>query len=168
MFLAIYQSNMKLTPTLAHQIALDLAPQIKPEKQGEFFLIHTTNVVRVAKIIAKNLNLDEDFFEIAGRIHDIGYVKDMEHHADYSLSILTDLWYDTDPKLKDCILNHGNSKSPTTLEGRIFQIADKLSIFDASLIELFLQNEDFPITRDGLLFLKAMSEKSFKLLENLA
>ena len=156
---------MKLTPTIAHQIALDHAPQIKPQRQGDFFLIHTKNVVKIAKIIAKKLNLDEDFFEIAGRIHDIGYVKDMEH-AEYSLSILTDLWYEIDHKLKDCILNHGNVKSPTTLEGKIFQIADKLSIFDANIIELFLQHEDFPMTKDGLAFLKVMSEKSFKLLEN--
>lgn len=157
---------MKLTPTIAHQIALDYAPQIKPQRQGEFFLIHTTNVVKIAKIIAKKVNLDQDFFEIAGRVHDIGYVKDMEHHADHSLSILTDLWYEIDEKLKDCILNHGNQKSPTTLEGEIFQIADKLSIFDADIIELFLQHEDFPITKDGLEFLKAMSEKSFRLLED--
>ena len=156
---------MKLTPAIAHQIALDYAPQIKPQRQADFFLIHTTNVVKIAKIIAKKLNVDQDFFEIAGRIHDIGYVKSMEH-AEYSLSILTDLWYDIDPKLEDCILNHGNWKSPTTIEGKIFQIADKISIFDANLIELFLQHEDFPITKDGLEFLKVMSEKSFKLLEN--
>ena len=81
---------MKLTPAIAHQIALDYAPQIKPQRQADFFLIHTTNVVKIAKIIAKKLNVDQDFFEIAGRIHDIGYVKSMEH-AEYSLSILTDL-----------------------------------------------------------------------------
>jgi HD superfamily phosphodiesterase len=82
---------MKLTPAIAHQIALDHAPQIKPQRQGEFFVVHTTNVVKIAKIIAKKLNLDEDFFEIAGRIHDIGYAKDFEHHGEASLSILTDL-----------------------------------------------------------------------------
>lgn len=157
---------MKLTPAIAQQIALDFAPQIKPQRQGEFFLIHTTNVVKVAKIIARKMDLDEDFFEIAGRIHDIGYAKDMEHHGEHTLSILTDLGYEIDEKLKDCILNHGNAKSPTTSEGRIFQIADKLSIFDADIIELFLQYEDFPMTKDGIEFLKVMSEKSFKLLES--
>lgn len=141
-------------------------PEIREQDQRDFFLIHTTNVVKIGKIIAKKLDLNQDFFEIAGRIHDIGYSKYMEQHAEYSLSILTDLWYDIDQKLKDCILNHGNSKSPQTLEGKLFQIADKLSIFDAALIELFLKYEDFPMTKDGLEFFKTMSEKSFRLLED--
>jgi hypothetical protein len=90
----------------------------------------------------------------------------MEHHAEYTIPMLSNLWYEIDNKLEDCILNHGNNKTPTTLEGNIFQIADKLSIFDADIIELFLKYENFPMKKDGLDFLKTMAEKSFKLLED--
>ena len=157
---------MKLTPALAHQIALDSAPKINPVDQREFFLIHSSNVVKLGKIIAKKLNLNEEFFEITGRIHDIGYVKDVEHHAEYTIPMLTNLWYEIDNTLEDCILNHSNSKTPTTLEGKLFQVVDKLSIFDADMIELFLKYEDFPMKKDWLEFLKTMAEKSFKLLED--
>jgi len=157
---------MKLTPSIAKQIALDMSPEIHPIDQREFFLIHTENVVKIGRIIAKKLNLDEDFFEIAGRIHDIGYAKDFEHHAEYTIPMLMDLWYEIDKTLEDCILNHGSQKSPTTLEGKIFQIADKLSVFDAQTIELFIKYEEFPMKKDGLAFLKNMSERACKLLED--
>lgn len=155
-----------LTIPEAKQIALDIAKQINPVDHREFFLIHSEKVAKVAKMIAKKIWIDTEVFEIAGRVHDIWYAKDMDNHSDFSLSILEELWYEINDILKDCILNHWNKKIPTTKEWKIFQLADKLSIIDSDIIEIVLEYWTFPINDKDLAFLKGMSENAFRLLEN--
>jgi putative nucleotidyltransferase with HDIG domain len=77
-----------LTPKEAKELALEIAPQINPVDQREFFLIHSEKVGQVAMMIAQKIGIDDTLFEIAGWVHDIGYTKDFEHHAKYSLSML--------------------------------------------------------------------------------
>jgi hypothetical protein len=56
--------------------------------------------------------------------------------------------------------------SQKTIEGRIFQIADKFSIFDSEIIETILKHGTFPLKKDDINFLKMMSEKSFELIKD--
>jgi predicted hydrolase (HD superfamily) len=135
-----------------------------PDSQREFFLIHSEKVVEIWKILASYFDKDTTLFEIAGRIHDIGYAKDIDHHASESFTMLQELWYAIDPILEDCILNHGSSKTPTTFEGKLFQIADKLSIFDVQMVQLLITYGEFPFTPDDQEFLKSMSQGALSLI----
>lgn len=116
-------------------------------------------------MIAQKIGINDDVFEIAGWVHDIGYSKNFENHADFAIPILQELGYEIDEILKDCILNHGNGKNPQTTEGKIFQLADKFSIFDSDVIKVILKHGTFPPKDDDVNFLKMMSDKTFKLLE---
>lgn len=150
----------------AKQVALNISKNIEPIDHMDFFLVHSEKVGKVAKMIAQKIGIDDNIFEIAGWVHDIGYSKDFENHADYAIPILQELGYEVNETLKDCILNHGNGKNPQTTEGKIFQLADKFSIFDSDVIEVILKHGTFPLKADDVNFLKMMSDKTFKLLEN--
>ncbi len=156
----------KLNPTNAKKIAFAISKKIQPPEQRDFFLIHSQKVVNISKLIAKKINFGRDIFEIAGWIHDIGYSKNIKTHSRHTIPILHDLGYEIDNILKDCILNHGSDKKPKTIEGKIFQLADKLSIFDYDLLKIILQQETFPPSKETIAFLKTMSENSLKLLKN--
>jgi putative nucleotidyltransferase with HDIG domain len=155
-----------LNPIEAKKIALDLLTKVDPIDQREFLIIHSKKVGKVAKMIAQKLEINDEIFEIAGWVHDIGYSKDSDNHADFAIPIMKNMGYEIDNVLEDCILNHGNGKNPGTIEGKIFQIADKISIFDSEMIEVMLRNGTFPPKSDDIDFLKMMSEKAFKLLED--
>jgi HD superfamily phosphodiesterase len=156
--------NLGLTE--AKKIAQDILGQLSPTSRRDFLLIHSEKVGKTAGLIAQKLQIDDKLFEIAGWVHDIGYARNSENHGDFAIPLLEELGYEVSEALKDCILNHGNGKNPKTSEGRIFQLADKLSIFDFATIETILNHGDFPMKKDDINFLKMMSEKSFELLEN--
>lgn len=156
----------KLNLSEAKQIALNISKKIEPIDHRDFFLVHSEKVGKVAKMIAQKIGINNNVFEIAGWVHDIGYAKDFENHAIHAIPILQELGYEVDEILKDCILNHGNGKNPETIEGKIFQLADKFSIFDSDIIEVILKHGSFPLKADDINFLKMMSKKAFKLLEN--
>ncbi len=148
------------------QIAIDISKKITPISRRDFFLVHSEKVGKVAKMIAQKIWLNNDVFEIAWWIHDIGYLKNIENHADFAIPILEELWYEINEILRDCILNHGNGKNPKTNEWKIFQIADKFSIFDQDIIKIMLKHGTFPLKNEDVNFLKMMSGNAFKLLEN--
>ena len=150
----------------AKKIASDIFAKANLVDRGEFLLVHSEKVGRVAKMIAQKLEINDEVFEIAGWVHDIGYAKDFENHADFAIPILKELEHEVSDILEDCILNHGNGKSPKTTEGKIFQVADKLSIFDADIIEGILKNGSFPLKDDDINFFKMMSENALKLVKN--
>lgn len=155
-----------LTSSEAKKIALDIFAKIDPVEHREFLPIHSEKVGKVAKMIAQKLGINNEVFEIAGWVHDLGYLKSFKDHADFTVPILKELGYEVNEVLEDCILNHGVGKTPKTIEGRIFQIADKLSIFDTEIIGSMLKNGNFPLKKDDINFLKMMSKNAFKLLEN--
>ncbi len=155
-----------LTLSEAKKTALDVFAKIDSVELREFLLIHSEKVGKVAKIIAQKMKINYEMLEIAGWVHDMGYLKNFENHADFTIPILREMGYELNEILEDCILNHGNGKNPKTIEGRIFQVADKLSIFDADIIENMLKNEGLPLKDDDINFLKMMSENALKLVKN--
>ena len=140
--------------------------EIKPASLADFLIIHSEKVGAISKIIAKKMGIDNEVFEIAGWVHDIGYSKNIEDHARFAIPILRDLGYETNEILEDCILNHGNGKTPGTIQGKIFQLSDKLSIFDSKIIESMINHGGFPLKNEDVDLLKNFSEKSFELLKN--
>ncbi len=105
----------------AKQITLNISKNIEPIDHRDFFLVHSEKVGKVAKMIAQKLGIDNDnIFEIAGWVHDIGYSKNFENHADHAIPILEELGYEVDYILRDCILNHGNKKIPKLPREKFF------------------------------------------------
>lgn len=154
-----------LTIEKARDIAHSVSLQIQPKSLSEFFIIHSEKVGLVADLIAQKMNLRNDIFLIAGWVHDIGYARDLENHALHGIPMLEEMGYEVGDILRDCILNHGSTKKTETVEGRIFQLADKLSVFDLDLVTLLVNAEDFPKNANDAFFLKEMSDSAIELLK---
>lgn len=156
---------MLLTIETAKQIAIENSHKIQDPQVREFTLIHSEKVGLIANLIGKKMWLKTDLFLIAGRVHDIWYSVDFDNHAVLWVQILQALWYEMDELLKDCILNHGTHWVPKYYEGKIFQIADKLSIFDYDVVQMILKYNDFPLKGEPIEFLKKMSSTAFELIK---
>jgi len=118
-----------------------------PSIEKKFLKMHSLGVVKTSLKLAKlskNKNLDLKSLEIAGLLHDVGRTIQIEHHADLSIKLSEEKFGKLNPIVFDCIKNHGNSKSPETQEGRIMQLADKLSIAnDFNLYKLLFKKEKY-------------------------
>ncbi|MEF2175384.1 MAG: HD domain-containing protein [Candidatus Absconditabacteria bacterium] len=156
---------MLLTIETAKQIAIENAKKIQDPQVREFTLIHSEKVGLIANLIGKKLGLKTDLFLIAGRVHDIGYSVDFDNHALLGVQMLQVAGYEVDELLKDCILNHGTHGNPKYYEGKIFQIADKLSIFDFDVVQVLLKYNDFPLKGEPIEFLKKMSNNALELIK---
>ncbi len=154
---------MKLTKQKAKQLAEKYLLESKI-KDGEFLYVHTKGVVEAAKLLAKRENLNIEKLESCAWVHDIGYYIEQESHAKKGIELLEKEGIDIDEILKDCVLNHGNSGNPTTKEGNIMQIADKISIMNQDFLEILLNNK---IGKEEIDFIKMMFDKSIKMLERL-
>ena len=154
---------MKLTTKKAQNLAKKYLLD-KKIKDGEFFYIHTKGVAKSAKLLAKKENLDENFFEIIAWVHDIGYSVDSKSHANHTLKILKKEDFEVNNIMKDMILNHGSLGNPETKEGKLMQIADKISIIDRDFLEVLLDNK---INDEEIKFMKSMFNICIKNLEKL-
>lgn len=150
---------------LARKLAVEIINKLDDQSRKDFLLIHSEKVGLIANLLAMSVNKQNDLFVVAGWLHDIGNIIDNKNHAKHSLTVLKERGIDVDEVLKDCILNHGDKNEAKTLEGKIFQIADKLSIFDIDTIELFIKHGGLPMEKDYISFLRMLSESSLVLLE---
>jgi len=128
---------------LKHKTQVFLAPE------GDHYrtrLTHTLEVAQIARTIAKALRLNESLTEAIALGHDLGHtpfghagehILDKicsEGFAHYEQSVrvvgvlekkgrgLNLTW-----EVRDGIMNHGTSKKPATLEGRIVRFSDKIA-----------------------------------------
>ena len=83
--------------------------------------------------------------------------------------IAPELWiklYTSDISIiEDCILNHGSSSKPKTQEGKIFQLADKLSIFYPEFVKQLIELEKQEAILSDDEILKKINKKLKKYLE---
>ncbi len=98
----------------------------------EWYYLHSKYVGIAALDI--NPKLDKEIMQICGWLHDTGKTIKDEGHAKRSAAIAENfLRGKIDNKrfdiIIDCIKNHGSSGKPKTIEGKVFQKADKLAIF---------------------------------------
>lgn len=141
--------------------------KITIKKLRDFLLVHSKKVKEMAILLGKRKNLDTTTLEIAGLVHDIGYVIDEKEHPQHSLKILKDEGYKVSEILKDCILNHSHDKVPLTTEGKIFQIADKISIFDKETLHIFLKHNNAKINEEDIAFLEIMITNSISFMKEI-
>ena len=156
---------------LKHKTQVFLAPE------GDHYrtrLTHTLEVSQIARSIAKSLRMNEDLTEAIALAHDLGHTPFghsgeailnkicSQGFAHYRQSVrvveilekngmgLNLTW-----EVRDGILNHRTSGQPSTLEGAIVRLSDKIAyinhdIDDAIRARMFVE-EDLPECYTGIL-----------------
>lgn len=146
----------KLTLQTAQEFHTQCMNTISDKDFRNFISQHSKNVGRIAAAIMPK---QTDFFTIAGLIHDCGYCIEKENHAKHSLTLLEKEGFELSKPMKDCVLNHGSSATTTTDEGKVFQLADKLSMFDVDLVISWIAKFPDPFSKEFLLFIQKKVRK---------
>ena len=130
-------------------------------------LTHTLEVSQIARSISRSLRLNEDLTEAIALGHDIGHTpfghagervlnRKMEHgfaHAQQSIRVLDVLEKDGEGlnltwEVLDGIANHSMSKMPSTLEGQVVRLSDKMAYIhhdiDDAIRGQVIAEEDLP------------------------
>jgi len=110
---------MKSKPTAksAEEFARKMFQKDKSEEDREWHIFHSKSVGDAALILAGSRKVDKELLKIAGWLHDIGQTASMDDHALHSLK-MAEKEFEISEKLKDCILNHGNSGKPVCEEAK--------------------------------------------------
>lgn len=128
---------------LKHKTQVFLAPQ------GDHYrtrLTHTLEVAQIARTISKSLRLNEDLTEAIALGHDLGHTpfghagedalnKVCEHgfkHYEQSIRVVEVIENNGEGlnltrEVRDGILNHKTSGNPSTLEGQVVRLSDKIA-----------------------------------------
>lgn len=128
---------------LMHKTQVFLAPV------GDHYstrMLHTLEVAQVARTIARGLRLNEDLCEAIALGHDLGHTpfghtgeRALDRvcgvgfrHNEQSVRIVEKLEHEGEglnltKEVRDGILNHKSSCMPSTLEGKIVRLADKMA-----------------------------------------
>lgn len=147
---------------LKHKTQVFLAPE------GDHYrtrLTHTLEVAQIARTIARSLRLNEDLTEAIALGHDLGHTpfghsgeKILNNlcpngfaHYEQSVRVVEILEKDgrglnLTKEVRDGILNHKTSGNPSTLEGKIVRLSDKIAyinhdIDDAIRAKIFVESE---------------------------
>ena len=149
---------------LKHKTQVFLAPE------GDHYrtrLTHTLEVSQIARTISKSLRLNEDLTEAIALGHDLGHTPfghagervlnricpEGFRHADQSVRTVEFLEKDgrglnLTVEVRDGIRNHGTSRMPSTLEGQVVRLADKIAYInhdiDDSIRAGIFREEDIP------------------------
>lgn len=128
---------------LKHKTQVFLAPE------GDHYrtrLTHTLEVSQIARTIAKTLRLNESLTEAIALGHDLGHTP-FGHAGEYILNEICKEGFahyrqsvrvvevlekkgrglNLTKEVRDGILNHGSSRMPSTLEGKIVRFSDKIA-----------------------------------------
>ena len=160
---------------LKHKTQVFVAPE------GDHYrtrLTHTLEACGIARTVARALRLNEDLTEAIGLGHDLGHPPFghageetldealREHcgagfrHNEHSLRVVDVLERDgrglnLTEQVRDGILNHTGSRKPSTLEGQIVKIVDRVAYInhdiDDALRAGILRQEDLPAEEIELL-----------------
>lgn len=147
---------------LKHKTQVFLAPE------GDHYrtrLTHTLEVSQIARTIARALRLNEDLTEAIALGHDLGHTpfghsgesilnqicEDGFAHYQQSVRVVEKLEKDgrglnLTKEVRDGILNHRTSGHPTTLEGGVVRLSDKIAyinhdIDDAIRARIFVEKD---------------------------
>lgn len=147
---------------LKHKTQVFLAPE------GDHYrtrLTHTLEVSQIARTIARALRLNEDLTEAIALGHDLGHTpfghsgEDVldricpEGFAHYRQSVRIVEFLENGGRglnltweVRDGILNHGTASSPSTLEGHIVRLSDKIAyinhdIDDSIRAKIFVESD---------------------------
>ncbi|MHC1746966.1 MAG: deoxyguanosinetriphosphate triphosphohydrolase [Cellulosilyticaceae bacterium] len=149
---------------LAHKTQVFISPA------GDHYrtrLTHTLEVAQIARTIARALRLNEDLTEAIALGHDLGHTP-FGHSGEHVLMELTNKVFTHNKQslrvveklenkgeglnltyeVRDGILNHPTSGRPSTLEGKIVQLSDKIAYInhdiDDALRGKIIEASDLP------------------------
>ena len=150
---------------LIHKTQVFLAPS------GDHYrtrLTHTLEVSQTARTIAKSLKLNEDLTEAIALGHDLGHTP-FGHSGEKVLNELCDKGFEHNvqsvriveklekngqglnltKEVRDGILNHQTDRMPSTLEGKIVRLSDKIAYIhhdvDDAIRGRVISEEDIPL-----------------------
>jgi putative nucleotidyltransferase with HDIG domain len=131
----------KLTKEKAKEFALEIFSQIKGETDREFRIFHAKAVAKTAQALAEyDKAIDRDVLEMGAWLHDIGYIEGEDKHAERGIEILEKEGFILADKIADCVLHHGSWGKPRTKEGKVIQMADKISFINPGIIEILMRD----------------------------
>lgn len=156
---------------LKHKTQVFLAPA------GDHYrtrLTHTLEVSQIARTIAKALRLNEDLTEAIALGHDLGHTpfghageraldsvcQDGFAHYEQSIRVVEVLekkgeGLNLTKEVRDGIVNHRTSGKPSTMEGKIVRLSDKIAYInhdiDDAIRGKILSEEDLPEEYTGIL-----------------
>ncbi|HEY8389388.1 MAG TPA: deoxyguanosinetriphosphate triphosphohydrolase [Clostridia bacterium] len=147
---------------LKHKTQVFLSPE------GDHYrtrLTHTLEVMQIARSIARALRLNEDLVEAISYGHDLGHTP-FGHAGERALQTFTQFEHNVQSlrvvdvlennfegmnltyEVRDGILNHRKSGNPSTLEGRVVSIADRIAYINHDIDDAIranvLKEEDLP------------------------
>lgn len=149
---------------LKHKTQVFLAPM------GDHYrtrLTHTLEVAQIARTIAKSLDLNEDLTEAIALGHDLGHTP-FGHAGERTLNRVCSLGFkhyeqsirvvevlenngsglNLTKEVRDGILNHRTTGEPSTLEGKIVRLSDKIAYInhdiDDAIRGKIISEEDIP------------------------
>lgn len=149
---------------LKHKTQVFLAPE------GDHYrtrLTHTLEVAQIARTIARALRLNEDLVEAMALGHDLGHTP-FGHAGEAALNSVSPFGYEHNMQsirivellekkgqglnltyeVKDGIMNHQTSRMPSTLEGKVVRLSDKIAYINHDIDDAIrggiLTEEDLP------------------------
>lgn len=150
---------------LKHKTQVFLAPM------GDHYrtrLTHTLEVSQIARTIAKSLRMNEDLTEAIALGHDLGHTP-FGHAGEAALNNVCDFGFqhykqsirivellenngaglNLTKEVRDGILNHRTSGNPSTLEGKIVRLSDKIAYInhdiDDAIRGKIIAESDIPV-----------------------
>lgn len=158
---------------LKHKTQVFLAPM------GDHYrtrLTHTLEVAQIARTIAKSLDLNEDLAEAIALGHDLGHTP-FGHAGERTLNEVCSLGFqhykqsirvvevienngaglNLTKEVRDGILNHRTSGHPSTLEGKVVRLSDKIA---------YINHDIDDAIRGKIITEKEIPEKYTKILGN--
>lgn len=156
---------------LKHKTQVFLAPA------GDHYrtrLTHTLEVSQIARTIAKALRMNEDLTEAIALGHDLGHTpfghagesalnnicKDGFAHFEQSIRVVEilekkDQGLNLTKEVRDGIVNHRTSGNPSTMEGKIVRLSDKIAYInhdiDDAIRGKILSESDLPVEFTNIL-----------------
>ncbi len=169
-------AHSKAFRRLKHKTQVFIAPE------GDHYrtrLTHTLETCFIARTVARALALNEDLTEAIGLGHDLGHppfghigeealdralrergVEEGFHHNLHSLRVVDELERDghglnLTEQVRDGILNHTGSRKPSTLEGRVVRLVDRVAYINHDIDDAVragvLAEGDLPVQEIELL-----------------
>lgn len=161
--------NKALTPMLAREFAMEIFSKIKPQADQEFRIFHAEAVAKTAYALSQDdKTINQEILEMAAWLHDIGYAEGEMSHAENSIKILEKENFLIPAKLADCILNHDTESIAKTNEGKILQMADKISFINPGILEILNKKNHGKLEKEELEFLDGMLSDAMLHLRNFA
>ncbi len=99
-----------------------------PDYLYQWNILHAKSMIKAIEELSKTEQINLDKLKALAWVHDVGKIISDENHAELSIEIL-EKEFELDEIDRDCIRNHGSSGTPISLESKIFQNADGLSLF---------------------------------------